>query len=48
MPQLEPFYFLNSISWAYLIFMLNFILLSKIFLPLNIKILLVRLKLISD
>nr|YP_002274322.1 ATP synthase F0 subunit 8 [Blastocladiella emersonii]ABB78015.1 ATP synthase F0 subunit 8 [Blastocladiella emersonii] len=47
MPQLEPLYFLNSISWTYLIFVINFVLISKIFLPLNLRTLLIRLTLIA-
>lgn len=47
MPQLEPLYYLNSISWTYLIFVINLILISKIFLPLNLKTLLIRLTLIN-
>lgn len=47
MPQLEPLYFINSISWTYMIFVINYIIISKIFLPLNLRTLLIRLTLIG-
>lgn len=47
MPQLEALYYINSISWTYLIIVINYILLSKLFIPLNLKTILIRLTLID-
>nr|NP_043738.1 H(+)-transporting ATPase, F0 subunit 8 [Allomyces macrogynus]AAC49239.1 H(+)-transporting ATPase, F0 subunit 8 [Allomyces macrogynus] len=47
MPQLEPLYFINSISWTYLAFGITFVLVSKVFLPLNLKTQMIRLTLIQ-
>nr|QRH18103.1 ATP synthase F0 subunit 8 [Blastocladiella sp.] len=47
MPQLEPLYFLNSISWTYFIFVITLFLITKIFLPLNLRTQLVRASLIK-
>lgn len=46
MPQLEPLYFINSISWTYLVIITTYVLLAKIFLPLNLRTLLIRLTLV--
>ena len=47
MPQLEPNYFINSVSWGILIIGVIYIIVSKYLLPIYVRTILIRLTLVK-